>query len=162
MSGQTKINIQYISEIYANFPMFCLFKNTAFYAHWKILLGWKLLTPPMVSGWKAAINGPLLLYKLTYASRNCPAKFDKIWNSWIDAYGLTICYTSVQMLFLMFPEYRIFPCDIFIPPPQFLLPLPSPPMPWTWYTGCGCTLFLVFAFVHTWQCCHFYSACTSL
>lgn len=42
---------------------------SAFYAHREIILCWKSLTPPTVSGWKLANNSTLPLYKLTYASR---------------------------------------------------------------------------------------------
>lgn len=44
---------------------------------------WKSPAPPTVLSWKVAIMD--LIYKLTYTSRNCPPKFDKIWNTWIDA-----------------------------------------------------------------------------
>lgn len=53
-----------------------------FYARNAILLNWKQPDPPSVLQWKALVDSILPLYKLTYMSRKCPKKFDKIWSSW--------------------------------------------------------------------------------
>lgn len=58
-----------------------------YYAQRELLLRWKQPTSPMLNSWVAAVNAVLPLYKLTYESRNCPKKFDKIWSTWIDAHG---------------------------------------------------------------------------
>lgn len=62
----------------------------AYYGRREILLRWKALTPPTVSGWKMAINSTLPIYTLTYASRNCPHKFDKVCSCWVDGQGVTV------------------------------------------------------------------------
>lgn len=59
-----------------------------FYARREILLRWKSVEPPTCASWHLSINSVLPLYRLTYESRQCPAKFDKVWPGWIDANGL--------------------------------------------------------------------------
>lgn len=56
-----------------------------YYARREILLRWKGTDIPTVASWRSAINKVLPLYKITYKSRNCPAKFEKIWSHWSDA-----------------------------------------------------------------------------
>ena len=58
-----------------------------FYARRKIFLRWRGPDHPTRSSWLGTINRVLPLYRIMYGSRNCPAKFDKIWSSWIDSSG---------------------------------------------------------------------------
>lgn len=58
-----------------------------FYAEREILIRCILPNPSTLASGKAAVNAVLPLCKLTYESRNCPKKIDKIWSIWIDAYG---------------------------------------------------------------------------
>ena len=58
-----------------------------FYARREILLKWRAAEPPTVEAWTQSINNVLPLYRITYESRQCPAKFDKVWSGWIDARG---------------------------------------------------------------------------
>lgn len=58
-----------------------------FYARREILLKWKQKEAPTKETWLKAINNVLPLYRITYESRNCPQKYDKVWSSWIDACG---------------------------------------------------------------------------
>lgn len=58
-----------------------------FYAKREILLRWKLAERPTKASWCQSIHSVLPLYRLTYQSRQCPAKFDKVWSGWIDANG---------------------------------------------------------------------------
>lgn len=51
-----------------------------YYARREILLRWKQAAPLTLRSWVATINSVLSLYKLTYESRNCPKKFDKVWS----------------------------------------------------------------------------------
>lgn len=40
--------------------------------------------------WKTVINNVLPIYKLIYASQNCPIQFNKIWANWVDSEGITV------------------------------------------------------------------------
>lgn len=37
---------------------------------------------PLVALWESSINAVLPMYKLTYINRNCPKKYDRIWQPW--------------------------------------------------------------------------------
>lgn len=58
-----------------------------YYARREILLRWKLEEPPTLALWRRSVTSVLPLYRMTYESRQCPGKFDKIWSSWVDASG---------------------------------------------------------------------------
>lgn len=60
---------------------------TLFYARREILIRWKSVEPPTRASWLQTVNAVLPLYRITYKSRHCPTKFDKIWSNWIDACG---------------------------------------------------------------------------
>lgn len=49
-----------------------------FYARREILLRWKLKEAPSKESWQKTINSVLPPYRITYESRNCPGKFDKV------------------------------------------------------------------------------------
>lgn len=115
----------------SNLNLFLFF--ALYYARREILIRWKQPAPPTIDTWKAEVNAVLLSYRLTYESRNCPKKFDKVWWHWIDAY----CST-----------YLVLNC---LHPPPFLpcLPhFPFAPFPlffYKWsreYYGCICLSFL--------------------
>lgn len=53
-----------------------------FYAKKEILCRWSSPSPPTLTSWENTINAALPLYKLTYISRGCPWKFDKVWLPW--------------------------------------------------------------------------------
>lgn len=55
-----------------------------FYAKKEILLKWTSPLPPTIRSWKNSVNAILPLYKLTYMSRGCPLKYERIWRPWID------------------------------------------------------------------------------
>lgn len=54
-----------------------------YYAKKEILSRWTSASPPTLSSWENIINTALPLYRLTYISRGCPWKFDKVWLPWI-------------------------------------------------------------------------------
>lgn len=56
----------------------------AYYARKAILLKWKTPDPPTLAQWRSMIDAVLPLYKLTYMTRKCPKKFDKIWGDWVE------------------------------------------------------------------------------
>lgn len=58
-----------------------------FYARREIMLHWKSAEPPTLGSWKRAVDSVLPLYKLTYESRQCPAKFNKVWSAWMATCG---------------------------------------------------------------------------
>lgn len=57
----------------------------SYYARKAILIKWKQSEPPTVGQWKTLIDNTLPLYKLTYISRKCPQKFEKIWGPWANS-----------------------------------------------------------------------------
>lgn len=61
--------------------------SSLFYARREIMMHWKSAEPPTLATWKKAVNSVLPLYKLTYESRQHPAKYDKVWLAWVGAYG---------------------------------------------------------------------------
>lgn len=53
-------------------------KLLLFYARKEILFRWKQPTPPTRVTWVSAVNVVLPLYRLTYISRTCPQKCNKV------------------------------------------------------------------------------------
>lgn len=79
--------LSYLEEIEGDRYIKQCLTYSLFYARREILLNWKKKEAPTKVGWEAAVNNALPLYHLTYESRNCPQKFDKVWSSWEDACG---------------------------------------------------------------------------
>lgn len=57
-----------------------------FYAKKVIICKWSSPDPPTLSSWLAMIDGALPIYKLTYISRGCPWKFNKVWQRWTSTW----------------------------------------------------------------------------
>lgn len=49
---------------------------------------WLSVTPPTHAEWVNTINETLLREKLTYQQRGSPAKFERIWDPWLEVPGL--------------------------------------------------------------------------
>lgn len=57
-----------------------------FYAKKEVLKKWASPSPPKVETWDSTINAILPLYEMTYTSRGCPQKFDRIWLPWTEQF----------------------------------------------------------------------------
>ena len=54
------------------------------YAKKALAINWRKPSPPSLQGWLKMVNNALPMYKLTYAARGCPKKFEKVWAGWIE------------------------------------------------------------------------------
>lgn len=53
-----------------------------YYAKREIILKWNSFLPPCIASWGKSINAALPMFGLTYISRNCPKKFERVWQPW--------------------------------------------------------------------------------
>lgn len=67
-----------------------LYRLLMFYVRKSILLNWKPSKQPSVSDWVALINADLTMYKLTFASRGTPDRFNCIWDLWLNAQSVVV------------------------------------------------------------------------
>lgn len=79
--------LSHLEEVQGDrYTMLCLYLSL-YYSRREILLKWKSAEPPTREAWCLSVNSVLPHYRLTYQSRQCPAKFDKIWSGWINSNG---------------------------------------------------------------------------
>lgn len=64
--------------------------ESVYYAKKVIAKTWLSHRPPSFSEWLNIINSVLPLKKWLYQHRNCPLKFTKIWDRWIQS-DKTVC-----------------------------------------------------------------------
>lgn len=64
--------------------LYTFLQESLFMARLLISQTWLRAPPPTVQDWIAAVNAVLLCKKELYTHRGCPAKYCKIWDTWLE------------------------------------------------------------------------------
>lgn len=79
--------LSYLGEVEGDrYTKLCI-TFSLFYARRGIMVHQKSANPTTLKSWQKEVESAFALYKLTYQSRQCLAKFDKVWSAWVDAHG---------------------------------------------------------------------------